>query len=75
MTRIIAIVSQKGGVGKTSLVQNLGAELALNKYKTLLVDFDLQSNLTTGWGIDPMDDRLTIYDALSEPQQTANAIL
>jgi len=75
MTRIIAIVSQKGGVGKTSLVQNLGSELALNRYKTLLVDFDPQSNLTTGWGVDPMENRLTIYDSLSEPQQTAAGIL
>lgn len=75
MTRIIAIVSQKGGVGKTSLVQNLGAELALHQYKTLLVDFDPQSNLTTGWGVDPMEPRLTTYDALSQPEQTAQAIL
>ncbi|KAA3664980.1 MAG: ParA family protein [Chloroflexi bacterium] len=75
MTRIIAIVSQKGGVGKTSLVQNLGSELALNHYKTLLVDFDPQSNLTTGWGVDPMENRFTIYDSLSTPEQTADAIL
>ena len=51
MTRIIAVVSQKGGVGKTSLVQNLGAELALVPKQVLLIDFDPQSNLTTGWGI------------------------
>ena len=53
MTRIFAVVSQKGGVGKTSLVQNLGAELARAGHRVLLVDFDPQSNLTTGWGLDP----------------------
>ena len=48
MTQIVAVVSQKGGVGKTSLVQNLGAELALAGKRVLLIDFDPQSNLTTG---------------------------
>ena len=75
MTRIIAVVSQKGGVGKTSLVQNLGAELALAGQRTLLIDFDPQSNLTTGWGIDPSEERLTVYDSLTEPRQAPKAII
>jgi chromosome partitioning protein len=75
MTRTIAVVSQKGGVGKTSLVQNLGAELAQNGRKVLLVDFDPQSNLTIGWGLDPGDGRATIYNALSEPGETAGCIV
>jgi len=53
MTRVLAVASQKGGVGKTSLTQNLGAELARAGRKVLLVDFDPQSNLTSGWGLDP----------------------
>ncbi len=75
MTRIAAIVSQKGGVGKTSLVQNLGAELAKFKQRVLLVDFDPQSNLTTGWGIDPASERPTIYDAMLSPAQVQNSIV
>ena len=75
MTRIMAIVSQKGGVGKTSLVQNLGAELALQGQLTLIVDLDPQSNLTTGWGLDPYADRLTIYDAMSDPQHSPHTVL
>ena len=75
MTRILAIVSQKGGVGKTSLVQNLGAELAAQGQLTLLVDLDPQSNLTTGWGVDPYEERLTIYDAMTDPQQSTKTVL
>lgn len=75
MTRIAAIVSQKGGVGKTSLVQNLGAELAKLKQRVLLVDFDPQSNLTTGWGVDPASERPTIYDAMLDPAQAQASIV
>lgn len=75
MTRIIAVVSQKGGVGKTSLVQNLGAELAVAGQRTLLVDYDPQGNLTIGWGLDPVEDRLIVYDAMNNPQLTAEATL
>lgn len=75
MTRILAVVSQKGGVGKTSLVQNLGAELALTGRRVLLVDFDPQSNLTTGWGIDPGQLNHTIYDTMSQPEAAVDGIL
>lgn len=75
MTRIFAIVSQKGGVGKTSLVQNLGAELAQAGQRTLLVDFDPQGNLTIGWGVDPSEERLIIYDAMNDSKLTATATI
>lgn len=75
MTRTFAVVSQKGGVGKTSLVQNLGAELARAGRRILLVDFDPQSNLTTGWGLDPGATPATVYDAMSEPPEADAAIL
>lgn len=64
MSQTIAVVSQKGGVGKTSLVQNLGAELAKAGRRVLLVDFDPQSNLTEGWGITPSPELGTIYHAM-----------
>jgi chromosome partitioning protein len=48
--KIIAISNQKGGVAKTSTCLNLGMSLALLKYRVLLVDFDVQSNLTISFG-------------------------
>jgi chromosome partitioning protein len=75
MVRVIAVVSHKGGTGKTSLVQNLGAELARADERVLLVDFDPQSNLSTGWGVDPDVERHTVYQAMLEPARAAEAVL
>jgi chromosome partitioning protein len=75
MTHTLAVASQKGGVGKTSLTQNLGAELARAGKTVLVVDFDPQSNLTSGWGLDPVIERPTIYTAMLDPQQTLSCII
>ncbi len=63
--RIIAVVNQKGGVGKTTTVINLGAALAERGAQVLVLDMDPQSNSTSGLGLDPSRARLTIYELLA----------
>jgi chromosome partitioning protein len=62
---IIAVVNQKGGVGKTTTAINLGAALAETGHSVLLVDLDPQANSTSGLGLDPSRARLTVYSLLS----------
>jgi len=64
-TRIVAIVNQKGGVGKTTTAINLGAALAEMGRQVVLVDLDPQGNSTSGLGFDVRRQRLTVYQLLS----------
>lgn len=74
MAKIIALVNQKGGVGKTTTVLNLGAYLAeLGKY-VLVVDSDPQGNATSGLGVIPAQLNSGLYEVLSGRAEAAAVI-
>src|SRR6202171_3491984 len=62
---VIAVVNQKGGVGKTTTAINLGAALAELGHRTLRIDLDPQANSTSGLGLDPSRARLNVYHLLT----------
>jgi len=64
MSRVIAILNQKGGVGKTTTTVNLGAYLAKAGKNVLVIDFDPQANATSGLGIDKRELQNSVYEAL-----------
>ena len=64
MGQTIACANQKGGVGKTTTVVNLGSYLALAGERVLIVDLDPQGNATSGLGLDRNAIERSIYDAV-----------
>lgn len=66
MTKIYAAVMQKGGVGKTTSIVNIGAYLACNGYRVLIVDLDPQANATSNFGFNKREVELSVYDLLIE---------
>lgn len=66
MGRSLAVVNQKGGVGKTTTAVNVSASIALTERKVLLVDLDPQTNATVGVGVDYRTLKRSIYDVIVE---------
>ncbi len=75
MGKIIAVVNQKGGVGKTTTAVNLTAALAEAGKKVMLCDFDPQANATSGLGIDKRKLRTSVYDVVVNQTPVQDAII
>ena len=75
MGKTIAVVNQKGGVGKTTTSVNLTAALTEKGLKVLLCDFDPQANTTSGFGIDKRKVKHSIYNVVIDGVPAADAII
>jgi len=73
--RRIAVINQKGGVGKTTTAVNLGAALARSGERVLLVDLDPQGHLGLHFGVEVGDEQPTVYDVLTDEMPLADVIV
>jgi chromosome partitioning protein len=73
--RVVAVVNQKGGVGKSTTAVNLGAALAEMGRKVLVMDLDPQGNASTGLGIDPARRTVGTYQILSQGAAAGEAVM
>jgi len=75
LTRTIVVANQKGGVGKTTTVANLGAALALMGHRVLIIDLDPQAALTASFGVDPYKLDTSLYSVLMSDKTPLASIL
>jgi chromosome partitioning protein len=74
MSHVLAVVNQKGGVGKTTTAINLATLLAAKGQHVLMIDIDPQGNATSGFGFDKNEQEKTIYDVLINNEPITNVI-
>jgi len=75
VSKVLAIVNQKGGVGKTTTSVNLAASLKATRLEVLLIDLDPQGNATMGSGVNKSDLELSVYDLLTENASFSDVVL
>ncbi|NLX79303.1 MAG: AAA family ATPase, partial [Clostridiales bacterium] len=75
MAKIISIVNQKGGVGKTTTAVNLSAAVGQMGYRVLLADIDPQGNSTSGFGVNKREISLSSYEIITSQAAIEDAIL
>ena len=75
MGKIIAVVNQKGGVGKTTSAVNLTAALHEQGKSVLLCDFDPQANASSGLGVDKRKVRHSVYDVIINDTPVQDALV
>lgn len=75
MAKIIAVVNQKGGVGKTTSTVNLAAAVAAKGFRVLLVDIDPQGNATSGLGVNKRELKLSSYDVIINAKPAVDVII
>lgn len=71
--RVVTVINQKGGVGKTTTVINVASQLGLRGYRILVVDADSQGNCATGLGVDKSRVKTTTRDLILNPETAVNA--